>query len=364
MAPSKRSVTSAALQDVTSYKKHASCVEYDAGHAGLIQRVRDAISNSGAPAVVKDMINISIDYSLAVEKKSRHKFQEEVVETIATILSDEEEKLVQGIEDIKDAVEKSDLEEASQTAIVDSAKAAASAKTETLATIQVDLATAEEAVEDKMQACNDAEHELNAIKDEVTGATHRQNKLNAAVADVIKPAKDGECISKDLLDSFIELCTALACDAGMVQAISSAFGTPAEKRSGFDKVVIEHVEKFIADKQATQQDEVSKREVEMSDREAKLEAVKAELQQRIQKKESLESEVEQADKVAKQADFDVRAAVKTLKGLGPQRKSLHTSAEAAHAQLEAFREGALAAFKQLMEYSSTPPVQHASVTQN
>jgi len=95
---------------VTSYKKHASCVEYDAGHAGLIQRVRDAISNSGAPAVVKDMINISIDYSLAVEKKSRHKFQEEVVETIATILSDEEEKLVQGIEDIKDAVEKSDLE--------------------------------------------------------------------------------------------------------------------------------------------------------------------------------------------------------------------------------------------------------------
>jgi len=77
----------------------------------------------------------------------------------------------------------------------------------------------------------------------------------------------------------------------------------------------------------------------------------------------LESEVAHADKVAKIADSDVRAAVKTLKGLRLQRESLNATAEAAKAQLETFREGGLAALKQLTEYTSAPPVQHARLTE-
>jgi len=271
------------------------------------------------------------------------------VETIASILGDEEKKMIQQFEDAKEAVAKCDTEEASQAAVVTAAKEAANAKVEALATTQVDLATAEKAVEDKTQACKDAEHELNTIKNEINGATQQQSKLNAAVAGVIKPAKGGESIPKDHLDSFAGLCTVLACDAGMVQAIPSAFGKTAENRGGFDKVVIEHVEKFIEDKLAVQQDHITKSEIEMSARETKVEAAKAELQQSTQKKESLESEVAQADNMAKQADSDVRAAVKTLKGLGPQRQSLNATAEVAKAQLDTFRDGALAAFKQLME---------------
>jgi len=361
MAPLKRP---AASQDASPYKKRASSVDYDAGHAGLMQRIQDGIWNSSAPPLVKDMLNISMDYSLGVEKNSRHKFQEEVVDMIAAILGDEEKKMRQEIDDANGAVEKCVTEEASQAAVITAAKAAASALWEALATTQVDFATAEKAVQDKMQACNHAEHELNAIKDEVNRATHEQSKLNTAAADVIKPVKDGEGISKDLLDSFIELCTILACDAGMVQAIPAAFGNTAEKRGGFDKVVIEHVEKFVVEKLAVQEDNVGKIKLEMSAREAKAEAAKAELQQSIQQKESLESEVAHSDKVAKIADSDVRAAVKTLKALRLQRESLSATAEVAKAQLETFHDGALAAFKQLMEHICVPPVQHASVTED
>jgi len=78
----------------------------------------------------------------------------------------------------------------------------------------------------------------------------------------------------------------------------------------------------------------------------------------------LESEVAHADKVAKIADSDVRAAVKTLKGLRLQRESLNATAEATKAQLDTFREGALAALEQLMEYTNAPPAQHASVAES
>jgi len=66
MAPLKRP---AASQDVTPRKKHASPVKQDAGPAGLMQVVRDAVSNSSAPPVVKEMLNISMDYSLGIAKK-------------------------------------------------------------------------------------------------------------------------------------------------------------------------------------------------------------------------------------------------------------------------------------------------------
>jgi len=361
MAPLKRP---AAVQDVSPYKKHASSVKYDEGDAGLMQCIQDAISNSGAPQVVKDMLNNSMDHSLGIETDSRHKYQQDVVAMVESVLGDEEKKMVQELEDTKGAVEDCDIEEAAQTAIVDHVKEVASAKAEALAATQVNLANAEEVVKDKRQACNNAESELNAIKDGVNEAIHKQSKLDAAVTDVINPSKNGEGISQVLLDSFIELCTALACDAGMVQAIPSAFGKAAETLGDFDKIVIEHVEKFIKDKLAAQQGDVTKSETEMSVREAKLDAAKAELQQCIQKKESLESEVAQAGKLAKEADSDVLAAVKTLKGLGPQRKSLIATTEAATAKLETFREGALTAFNQLMEPRGATPVQHASVTED
>jgi len=302
MAPLKRP---AASQYTTPFKKHASSVKHDAVHDGLMQSIRDAISNSSAPPVVKDMLIISMEYSLGIQKDSRHRFQEEVVEMIASTLGDEEKKMAQEFEDAKGAVEKCDTEAASQAEAVDAAKAAASDKTQALAITQVDLATAEHAVEDQLQACNEIEHELNAIKDEVNGVLQKQGKLNAVVAEVVKPAKDGEGISKDVVDSFLELCTALACDTSMVQAIPSAFEKAAENRGDFDKIVIEHVEKVIVDKLAAQQADVNKSETEMSAREAKLESAKAELQQRIQNKESLESKVAQADTAKKRADSDV-----------------------------------------------------------
>jgi len=359
MAPIKRP---AASQQGSSQKKQATTLEEEVAPVRLMQKVIRAISTSSLPHSVKELLTVSMDDSLGAVNESRHRFQEELVQMIESVLLDEEKKLEQMFQDTEEAVHKCDIEKVTQSAVLEVAQGNAEEKKQELNAKQAELATTERDIEAKVHACNAAEHDFSVLKNEIDVITQTKEKLEAALADVIKPTKDGQGISKDILNSLVALCTAVKCDPSLLTSLPAAFGKAAGELGHFDVVVIKQVEEFIAAQVALHKESMSQTEAKVSATQAKLEAVKEELQQCMNVKESFEAEAKSAAAMTEQAALNVQAEMKTLKSLEVERKSADATAEAAKAKLEMFREGTLAAFKQLAERNRAPAQESAVLT--
>jgi len=372
MAPLKRP---AASQQVPSPKKrvtmltddaapnqHATMLKDNAGPVHLMQEVSLAVSASSVPQTVKEMLTVSMNESLGVDKESRHGLQGEVVHMIESVLLDEEKKLEQMAQDTQKAFQESNISKVSQSALLEVFQSTAEEKTQELNAKQADLATAEKDIEAKVNACKVAEQSLSTLKSETNVAAQTKEKLEAALADVVKPTKDGQEVSKDVLKSFVALCATLKCDPAMLTSLPIAFGKSAGELGSFDRLVLQHAEDFIVAQFSLHNQSVSQSEAEVSAIQAKLEAAKGELQQCMNAKDLLEADVKSAELMTEQAAANVQAEIKTLKSLESETKSADTAAEAAKVQLEKFREGALAAFKQLVERSSARAQEPAIVT--
>jgi len=359
MAPLKRP---AASQQGSSQKKQATMLKEDVAPVRLMQKVSRAISTSSLPHSVKELLTVTMDDSLGAFKESRHRFQEELVQMIESVLLDEEKKLEQISEDTQKAAHRCDVEKVSQAAVLQVAQDNAEEKKQELNAKQAELATTEKDIEAKMHACKAAEHDFSMLKNEIDVATQTKEKLEAALADVVKPTKDGQEISKDTLNSFVALCTAVKCDPSLLTPLPAAFGKAAGELGPFDLVVIQQVEEFIAAQIALHKESVSQSEAKVSATQAKLEAVKEELQQFMNVKESVEADAKSAAAITEQAACNVQEEMKTLKKLEVEKESADATAEAAKAQHEKFREGTLAAFKQLAERNRAPAQEPAIVT--
>jgi len=358
-SPKKRATM---LTDDAAPKKHATMLKDNAGPVHLMQGVSLAVSASSVPQTVKEMLIVSMNESLGVDKESRHGLQGEVVHMIESVLLDEEKKLEQMVQDTQKAFQESNSAKVSQGALLEVFQSTAEEKTQELNAKQADLATAEKDIEAKVNACKVAEQSLSTLKSETNVAAQTKEKLEAALADVVKPTKDGQEVSKDILNSFVALCTTLKCDQAMLTSLPVAFGKSAGELGSFDRLVLQHAEDFIVAQVALHKESVSQSEADVSAIQAKLEAAKEELQHCMNVKDSLEVDVKSAELMTEQAAANVQAEIKTLKNLELETKSADTAAEAAKVQLETFREGALAAFKQLVERSSAPAQEPAMVT--
>jgi len=338
-------------------------LKHDAAPIRLMQRVHRAIYTSGAPHAVKQMLNTLMDDSLGVVKDSRHQFQEEVCQMIESVLLDEDKNLEHMVQEAQEDVEKAAAGKAVQRADIEGAQAAAETQKQKLTAKQAELATEEQNVQAKVQICKAAQQDLDVIKNEVDAATRTQWKLEAALTDVVQSTKDGHAVSKDVLDSFIALCTAVKCDPSMLTSLQAAFGKAAGEVGPFDRIVIEQVREFLNAQVAVQKDVVVQSEAKISAAQATLAAANDELQGCIRGKESLESEVKSVELLKKQTAADVQAVTKKMKELESELESAAARAEEATAQLAKFREGALAACKQLAERSSASALKPTTVTQ-
>jgi len=331
--------------------KHNSVVDR------LMDSIRSGISASSAPDTVKKMLNMSMGDSLGVAKDWRHKFQEEVVQMIGSVLVDEEEKMEEALLEAKQVCETFDVEKASQTLALENAKASLKAKKEALASKKKQFVAFDQNIEAKEQACNTTLHDIMLLKSELDGAARAHGKLEEALAHVVKTGKDAEKVPNDVVNSLVALCQALNCEPSMVSSLPIAFEKVVEERCDFDHVVVEQVEGFLVMKEAAQRDIIARSQAEVSTTEAKLDVAREELQQSIKGKQLLESDVKSGEVDSKQAADNVRATTKALRELDLKRKSADAAMESAKVRLDQFREGALAAYKLLMNHSCPPAVQ-------
>jgi len=335
----------------------------DAAPVRVMQCVHRAISNSGAPHAVKEMLKTLMEDSLGVVKDSRHKFQEEVCQMIESVLLDEDKKLEHMVQEAQEDVEKCVAGKVAQNADIEAAQAAAETQKHTLTAKQAELASAEQDVEGKVQICKVAQEELDKLKKEVNVAVQTQEKLEAALTGVVQSTKDGQAVSKDVLDSFIALCTAVKCDPSMLTSLSAVLGKPAGELGPFDRIVIEQLEEIITAQVVVHKEVVVQNEAKISATQSKLDTANDELQRCLRGKESLESEVKSIEILTKQTAADVQSAKKKMKELDSERESADARAEVAKARVAKFREGALAACKQLLERSSVSAKKPTTVTE-
>jgi len=152
------------LTDDAAPNQHATMLKDNAGPVHLMQEVSLAVSASSVPQTVKEMLIVSMNESLGVDKESRHGLQGEVVHMIESVLLDEEKKLEQMVQDTQKAFQESNSAKVSQGALLEVFQSTAEEKTQELNAKQADLATAEKDIEAKVNACKVAEQSLSTLR--------------------------------------------------------------------------------------------------------------------------------------------------------------------------------------------------------
>jgi len=361
MAPKRKEINSPQRQSKKPKRDHL---------AEKLQRqlseVAKALNGADISKELGKMLDIVLPFSLGEYSDQRHRFQEQVVEAIGSILGEVEAALKQDVTDKRSQRDAASAEKPLRESEAAEAANALEAKIAEVHRLKVTLAekaTAFRAAKASLAAAEEAKvedgqkvRETEKKKVDFVGATEHLNFLKAASSD----DADGRKKKSELM----ALLKKYKFEESMMIALPAAFSKAPDARGQFDHMAINQLEgeiaKFVAEIDAVL--------AAAAPGQAKCEeAIKAAAEQLASAKGEQRVAAKAFDVASKeQADCEAASATaqKAVRSNAQLSKKLEKSLNDAEVEVELFEQGPRQTFKELCERTTPPPAMEAEDEEN
>lgn len=186
---------------------------------------------------------------------------------------------------------------------------------------------------------------------ELTDASGKKEKMEAAIADALNPLKEGGG-DKKLLKDLEKVAKTFDIDASLTEALQRSLKKTAASRSHFDGVAVHEFEVACQTIIAGLAAVLKSGEPDKIVREAKVQGAKATQEAACAQHEASTTAVSEADAALKQSKIDVKTAEKGVSNFLSEMKEAGNDLDKKKSALQDFQEGPLANFA----YLKDPPV--------
>mmetsp|Transcript_59640 Transcript_59640/g.141916 ORF Transcript_59640/g.141916 Transcript_59640/m.141916 type:complete len:390 (+) Transcript_59640:123-1292(+) len=364
MAPKKR--PAAAPATVAASKKPAVAkatakkpAGFDEGVKEKIETIKEVLSSTELlPSSTASMLAGALMHSLALYKEDRHEVQTKAVEMVGSAL---DIMLAAYEKAISDSAEK-----------LTEAKASEEEKKEELTKAEAAVEEATKTVEEKDKASEEGEVKVATAKAALAEAEEAQTKgdedlasaetkkanLESVMAEMYTPIKEGTSpTDARAVNAFMKKLKdfSMSIDSSLMGTAPAAMTKAPAERGEFDKVVFDSFDSEFSKLMEGFEKTLADGEPGKAERAAAVEKAQAELTEAEASNTTLSEEAATAAKALKEAQAVVKAAKKAVKEAGPAVKAAASSQKVAEAALAEFKDGALAAYKELAERCIPPP---------
>jgi len=333
--------------------------------AGSLQRKFDTIAGAldeydELPKCVRQMLVSVLPTSLGVKQDQRHGYQEQVVAMIESELHGLEGKISASIQSEEATVANADCEKARRESAKTDAETALAAKVEEVAVklsaVELDVAahtTAKDALKEAKVAQKSGDKELE-------DAGKSKEKLEGAIKDLYEPLKVGEGLkpaeSKRLLNNLGAYLKKISFDHAMAAAAHVALQKASGERTSFDQLVLTQVDADLSRRVAALEAKLAEGLPGKEARQAAADAAHSLVEVADSKRSSSIEAHDAAESEEAALRMSCNEATQSFEDHALEVKTAVLSLQAAKERLTEFQEGPLAAFKELKERSTPPPV--------
>jgi len=311
------------------------------------------------PESVRGMYAKIVPDTLGVLKEERHEYQEEAVGRIGAALLGVEAAIQKRIDDSKTKVNDADNEKVRRDDAVVGAEAALAAKRAEVEVKDLELETEESklgaeqkhaAMEAAKDALDDAEkaQQIGDVSLEVAASDHL--KFEAVLKDIYTPLKDGIQEArkyKAILNKLLKFGEKYELDQSLVESLPTPLGKEPPARGPFDGIILKQFEEWCSQRLAEYATTLKDGADGKAQRAAVVEAVRA--THTAAEDLWMVATAQKAREELKGCEKALKAAQKAAKSFLSEIQEARDEHESAQAQLEAFREGELAAFNDLKD---------------
>lgn len=321
--------------------------------------VKKALAGASTyPEPVLAMLGNTVSGCLSVAKEERHPFQEQVIHMVAEVLSSVETCINAQIAEAEKNVSEVEAEKSSKDQAEEAANVDLVAKAEAVEAAKTAFTESQEAFKVAKSTYAIAESQKQAGDAEFEGAAAQKQKLESGFTSIFTPLKEGaasEGDPKQSIATMIKLGKEFKFDASLLTSLPSALSKAPDARGTFDAMVITQAEEDLQKQISDLSDTLALGEPKKAEREAKVQAAAAMLAAASEKEQSNKAVLKEAQDVKKEAEVVQKAAAKAVHAFAPDMKQVAKGLEAAKSSLKELKEGALAAFKELVERSAIEP---------
>lgn len=302
--------------------------------------------SSELPASVVSMLAAGSDGCFRSVKEKRHELQD----LFAGWIGDDLAKIESSLEACAaEAKAKLDSEKSTHAA----AKAAAAEELEKLkaasveakAVVVADIAAREEASAALASALT-AQREGDA---ESEASVALKADVEKAVAEAFEPLKAGTVSDKAIANNFVKVIGKLQLDASLLTALPTALTKPPAERGAFDGMAIEQLEGCVKTQLAELSTALAAAAPAREERAGKVAAAQAVADAAAEKAKASAAALNEADSAVKKGETVLEAASTTFDDFVEASKESEAACEEKEAAVKEFRDGPLAAFKDLRD---------------
>jgi len=311
------------------------------------------------PESVRCMFAKIVPDTLGLLKEERHEYQEDAVSKIGAALAGVEAAIQKRIGDSETKVNNADNEKLRRDEAVVGSEAALAAKKAEVVARYAEMDTEDgklgaEQTRSAMEATKDALHDAEKAQQvgdaslEVAASDH--SEFEAVMKDIYAPLKDGIEDArkyKPTLSKLLKFGAKYELDQSLVDSLPTPLGKEPQARGPFDGIILKQFEEWYSQRVAEYVTTVRDGAEDKAQRATVVEAARA----THTEAEDLwmEATGQKAREELKGCEKALKASQKAAKSFLSDIEEARDKHESAKAQLEAFREGELAAFNDLKD---------------
>jgi len=358
MAPKgamKRPASAAASPGRAAKRAEVEAAEEAGGPPEQLGPVAEALLQSkDFPAGALEMLGACLEGCLGVPKEQRHPFQQEAAGMVGEVLAQTEAGLKAGVDAAEAEVGEASAQRGEREAAELKAAEELSAKEGSTAIAQAAADNAKAALSAARDALNGVEVAKVAGDDERKAAGEKRSRLGSALSELFLPIKEGSAEQAKVQEG-VTAILAVGSDFAFNTTVMKAFPFATKKAAGergkFDAMVMDQIEAEFKRCSQALDDVIANAEPAEKEQAARVEEAAAEFERAKSHQQECAAALSAAKAAQKEAHASARTAAKAIRELEPAGKQAAKELEQATAQLEAFRAGPLAAFRELLESS-------------
>jgi hypothetical protein len=304
------------------------------------------------------MLANTLTGSLGEPKEKRHAIQDSTIDMVRQVMESLRAAAQSKLVEAETKLETVFKEDGERQKSVQTAAATLEERIKTADAAKSEHAKSTSARMAAKQALASAEQEQTTGNAGLAVAEEKKRRLETSLETIYGLIKSGEmpaAEAQDGIKKIEKLGKDLGFDASLLQTVPAAFAKAPSDRGSFDDLVMSQVEAEFKKHLATLTDEFANGEPAMKDRAAKVEAASNEHAQALAFEEAAKTAKEASRTEQKEAETEHKAMLKAQQQAASDLRAASAGVDAAKAELTELDEGALAAFKELLEFTEIPP---------
>lgn len=319
--------------------------------------------SSETPTPVINMLTSMAEGALRTCKDERHKYQESVVDMVGGVLNGVEVEAKSRIEQTKEKLEGMGETRLQREATSQSAGAEVDSKRAATQEQKHALAADAEAFKAAKESLSAAHAAFKATCKELDAQTKAKERLQAILADFVKPLTEGTAeadSAQRLTTSLMASLSKLGLDESMMSAIPEAIVKEPSARGAFDTSVVSGLKEELEKRIAAGEKDVAAKEPAKAEADAKVQEAQGEFEKAKEKQHKAAAAYTEARDAQKAAEESLKVANKALADVDPEVKALQKELTVAEQDLEVFCNGPKHSFEELRDRVLPPaPVPEA-----